>query len=161
MNGIAAVVRLNHGRWIAGCPRPDCLNAEQFGITPTGDPGGLTGSFRCRTEAGGCGLVCDATWPPNVEEIEWLVMQRPVPATRNWEPGEDLSDLLSENVQHGIVPLSQAGLQEHPGGRLLQVSGDRIEGGALTAASWRQEIGAAPGTSGRAHWPGGPAIGGA
>lgn len=144
-----AVVRFNQGRWVAACPRPDCMNAEQFGITPSGEMGGLANGFRCRVEAGGCGLLCDAEWPPNVEDIEWLLMQRPVPATRNWEPGEDLNDLLIQNVQHGIVPLSPAGLEGHPGGRLLQITGDTIEGGALTAGSWRGEIGAGPRPGGR------------
>lgn len=141
-----AVVQLNHGIWLAMCPRPGCFNAERFGLDEKGNQGGLAGSFRCRIEEGGCGLVCDAQWPPNVEDIEWLVMQRPVPGTRNWLPGEELQDLLAENVQHGIVPLSPAALNEHPGGRLLQITGDRIEGGALSAGSWRGEIGAVPGT---------------
>ncbi len=151
MDRPVAVVFMSAGTWVARCPRPLCLNAEQFGITGSGQPGGLTGSFRCRDEAGGCGLTCEAQWPANVEDIEWLLMQRPVPATRNWLPGEDLSDLFTENVQHGIVPISPAGLEAHPGGVLLQVS-DRIDGGALSSGTWRREIGATPGTSRRSPW---------
>lgn len=149
-----AVVFMSHGLWVACCPRPGCLNAEQFGRTTSGEPGGLAGGFRCRSEAGGCGLTCDARWPAQVEEIEWLLMQRPVPANRNWLPGEDLSDLLTENIAHGIAPLSPAGLDEHPGGLLLTVggdgySGDGIAGGALTAGTWRHELGATPGDGAR------------
>ena len=149
-----AVVFMSWGRWVARCPRPACHNAEHFGPSTDGTPGGLAGGFRCRSEAGGCGLVCEARWPAQVEEIEWLLMQRPVPSTRNWQPGEDLSALLAENIQHGIVPLSPAGLDEHPGGRLLLVSGDGyagdgISGGELTAGTWRHELGATPGDGAR------------
>lgn len=93
-----AVVRMNWGRWLAECPRPGCASAESYGP-------GLDGErFTCRVEAGGCGLRCRAVWPEALETIERLLLARPVPATRNWEPGETVHDLLAENVMHGILP---------------------------------------------------------
>lgn len=100
-----ATVIVSHGRWVARCPRPGCMNAEQFGTCDDGTAGGLTGSsFHCRVEYGGCGLTCAADWPHNVDDIERLLRLRPVPATRNWEPGETVEDLLCENVRHGCIP---------------------------------------------------------
>jgi hypothetical protein len=102
---VRAVVFMSWGRWVAQCPRPGCPNAEQFGRCDDGTPGGLTGtSFRCRTEYGGCGLVCAVEWPANVEDLEAVLRARPVPATRNWAPGEDPSQLLRENIEHGLIP---------------------------------------------------------
>lgn len=116
---------MNHGRWVARCPRPFCTSAEQFGRCPDGTVGGLHGLyFDCRLEHGGCGLRCAADWPPNVEDIERLILARPVPGTRNWHPGETLRDLLRENLAHGVIPLDD-----------LELAGDRITVGALTGWS--------------------------
>jgi hypothetical protein len=122
------------------CPRPGCLNAEIFGRTEVGvltlgwpdggTIGGLTGdTFYCRIEFGGCGLTCPADWPPNVADIEALVMPRPVPATRNWLPGETMLDLLAENIEHGIVPT--AALEGGPTRKLLEIIGDEVTVGQL------------------------------
>jgi hypothetical protein len=43
-------------------------------------------------------------WPADIEEIERVIFARPVPATRNWVPGETVLGLVAESVQHGIVP---------------------------------------------------------
>lgn len=108
---LVAVAYLNHGRWVAHCPRPGCTNAEGFGRIDGGPAGGLRAdSFECRAEIapglhmGGCGLRCAVDWPPEVAEIEALVMCRPSPVTRNWQPGETLHDLLKENLAHGLIP---------------------------------------------------------
>lgn len=142
-DGLRAVAYLNHGRWVAMCPRPGCHNAEQFGgVGQAGNvPGGLRSDrFECRASidfgagpvpAGGCGVVCGVDWPANIAEIEALVMPRPVPATRNWHPGEDLHDLLAENLMHGIVPTAAL---EGRGGLLLSIVGDEITVGALESA---------------------------
>lgn len=106
---LVAIVHMSGGRWVARCPRPFCTNGECFGRCDDGTTGGLAGdSFRCRPEYGGCGLVCRAQWPDAdaVPVIEQLVLARPVPATRNWVPGETPSHLLAENFEHGIVPES-------------------------------------------------------
>lgn len=131
-----AVVYMNHGRWVARCPRPYCTNAEQFGQCQDGTVGGLAeGRFRCRLEQGGCGLTCHAQWPDAelIPQVEQLLLARPVPATRNWEPGETLSDLLGENFEHGIVPAST--LRGEP----LTILGDSVTSGALASVS-RPEI---------------------
>jgi hypothetical protein len=141
---LTVTVYANHGRWKADCPRPYCGNAEAFGLDMLGNPGGLTvSSFRCREEYGGCGLRCAALWPTNRRDIEWVLMQREMPSTRNWIPGEQILDLMQENIAHGIQPISQAALDDphHPGGVLLRVNGDQIEGGDLTIDTWRTEVG--------------------
>jgi hypothetical protein len=102
---LVAVAYLNHGRWVAHCPRPGCTNAEGFGRIDGGPVGGLTaGCFECRADFGGCGLICGVVWPPEIAYIEQLVMCRPAPVTRNWLPGETLHDLLRENLLHGLAP---------------------------------------------------------
>lgn len=100
-----ATVYMNHGLWVAQCPVPGCMNAEKFGRCQDGTVGGLTGqAFRCRVEYGGCGITCPADWPANIADIETLVLARPFAVNRNWLPGEDLVDLLGENITHGVVP---------------------------------------------------------
>ena len=97
-----AIAYVSWGLWVAKCPRPGCPNNEHYGPHPeTGHVGGLTGrGFACSH----CGLVCAVEWPPNVDDIMRLLMMRPVPATRNWQPGEDLHDLLQGNMVNGCVP---------------------------------------------------------
>jgi hypothetical protein len=91
---------VNWGRWVANCPAPDCSNAEHYGVDG-GYPGGLGREvFRCSY----CGLLCPVQWPPLTADIERLLVMRPVPATRNWLPGETLLDLMVENLRHGIYP---------------------------------------------------------
>lgn len=98
-------VFMNHGRWVVRCPRPGCLNAEMFGSCDDGSRGGLeAGYFTCRKSHGGCGFRCDVQWPPNVEDLERLLLARPVRSTRNWTPEEDAADLLRENFTNGILP---------------------------------------------------------
>jgi hypothetical protein len=129
------------GRWVAACPRPDCFNAEHFDGRPgdgrycqVGHVGGLTGAtFHCRR----CGLKCQADWPPNVDEIDYLLSLRPVPETRNWNLGEDLHDLLAENLTHGITPeLPPSG----EGGLVLSIVGDHIEAGRELVAAHHRAI---------------------
>lgn len=125
---VFAVVYFNHGRWVALCPRPGCMSAEMFGRCQDGTQGGLAGdSFRCRTEYGGCGLICRAQWPDAelVPMIEALLLARPVPSTRNWMPGETPADLLAENFEHGIVP--KAALEGEP----VVIVGNDVTQGAL------------------------------
>jgi hypothetical protein len=99
---LTAKAYVSWGLWVADCPRPDCLGAEHHGHAPiTGVVGGLTRQgFRCAR----CGLVCQALWPANAEDVWFVLAQRPVPETRNWMLGEHLDDLLAENLQYGIMP---------------------------------------------------------
>jgi hypothetical protein len=141
MSELRAVAFVSAGRWVARCPRPFCSNAEQFGGCQDGSPGGLGGTaFRCREEYGGCGLTCPAEWPPNVEDIEFLLAHRPVPATRNWAPTETLHDLLAENAAHGILPMDPAALGSERHVTAMLIEGDRIAGRELPAGR-RLEIG--------------------
>jgi hypothetical protein len=95
---------LNHGRWIAGCGRQYCANAERLEPRQA-----LFHCSSCRWEA----LV---EWPPDVDEIQAVLEMRPVPETRNWFPaghelalrsgcphGQTAVDLLAENYEYGIM----------------------------------------------------------
>lgn len=127
-----ATAWLYQGMWVATCPR-GCGNVEKRGRCDDGTTGGLDGQqFYCRLSHGGCGLTCAVDWPASIAEIETLVMARPIPATRNWRPGEDLLDLLAENITHGIVPTSA--LEGGPSRPLLAIVGDEIQIGALESA---------------------------
>lgn len=140
-SGLRAVAFLSWGRWVAACPRPYCSNNEMRGQCDDGSLGGLRADhFECRSAYGGCGLRCPVDWPANIAEIEALVMCRPVPATRNWRPGEDLHDLLAENIEHGIVPTAAL---EGRGGLLLSIVDDDVTVGALESAS-RPEVEGTP-----------------
>lgn len=124
---LVAVVHMNWGKWVAMCPRPHCSNGECFGRCDDGSFGGLVedGTYRCRPDKGGCGLICRAQWPANVREIERVLLARPVPGTRHWSPGETLAELVAENIEHGLVPEST--LDHHP----LMVQGDDVTRGVL------------------------------
>ena len=132
---LVAYARVCWGRWVADCPRDGCTQAEHFGVDPaTRHVGGLGGKvFRCGTEGtachcgvagpAGCGLVCAVVWPENVEAIEKLLALRPAEQTRNWTPGEDLVDLMAENVAHGVGGPAAGQVEAgYRGGRLLMVT---------------------------------------
>lgn len=105
MPGYLAVAYMSFGRWVALCPRPGCLNGEAFGRCDDGTVGGLEAArFTCRREYGGCGLQCGVNWPPNIADLERVLLSRPAPSARNWHPGETVEDLVRENLTHGLVP---------------------------------------------------------
>ena len=125
-----AVAYLNHGMWVAMCPRPSCNNAEKRGKCDDGTTGGLDSErFICRVSHGGCGLACGVVWPPEIAQIERLVMVRPIVTTRNWVPGETLHDLLHENAMHGFVPSDS--LDGGPTRIILGIQGNEISHGTL------------------------------
>ncbi|KAF2774704.1 hypothetical protein [Streptomyces sp. OM5714] len=72
-----ARARVNHGRWIADCPRRYCANAVKL------TPGQAT--FHCAGE-GGCQQVAHVEWPADPDGIWQSLLERPVPSTRNWYP---------------------------------------------------------------------------
>jgi hypothetical protein len=101
-----AVAYVNHGRWIADCPRPHCNSARRL------EP--RQARFHCAGE-GGCGMDCPVGWPPNPDELWEVLERRPVPMTRNWFPaghglavragvehGQTVADLVAENHEHGV-----------------------------------------------------------
>lgn len=109
----------NWGAWKANCPARYCRSAMQLQRRQP--------VFRCAE----CGTGADVVWPPFTEDAETLLMMRPDPCTRNWVPGEDLHDLLAENMLHGLTPPE---LEGHPGGTVLAIVGDRITRNELTVA---------------------------
>lgn len=89
-----ARARVNHGRWIADCPRPYCPNAMR--LTP-----GQT-QFHCGGE-GGCLLVAGVEWPQDADAIWEALAVRPVPSTRNWYP-EGHAEAVKLGMAHGQTP---------------------------------------------------------
>jgi hypothetical protein len=70
-------------------------------------------------------MVAGVLWPDNFADIVSVLMLRPDPFTRSWEPGETVEDLVADNIAHGV------GLDHLPagGGPLLQVANGRIVDG--------------------------------
>lgn len=106
MNLIVTVARarVNHGRWIADCPRRYCANAMRL------EP--RQAMFHCGGE-GGCRMVADIEWPANADDIWQALLERPVPTTRNWYPnghveaaklglphGQTADELRAEQREH-------------------------------------------------------------
>lgn len=81
--------RVNHGRWIVDCPDPDCTCAVMVASDDL--------RFVCPVCAYG---IFTVALPPEAEDIEKTLVERPVPATRNWSPGESVGDLRRENKEH-------------------------------------------------------------
>lgn len=106
-----AVPYCEGGLWIARCPQEWCVGADHYGPGPhTGRIGGLgEDRFTCPR----CGNVVEVSWPTNVDDIMHVLMQRPMPETRNWRPGEEVKDLIIENAIHGIgrAELAATGVQ--------------------------------------------------
>lgn len=104
----AVQARHNQNRWVADCPncssaigapRSCAVGEELFGwiiAMEIGDP--LVRCWDCGAAIG------PIIWPNDPQGIEAILSFRPDPATRNWEPGETLEQLLAENVAHGCVP---------------------------------------------------------
>lgn len=81
---------IHQGRWVVECPVPGCTNAE------LGDP--AWPRFVC---CGGCGCgPLAVVFPAARQEIEALLLERPVPATRGWLKHETVADLKRENKEH-------------------------------------------------------------
>ena len=86
-----------------------------------------------------CGRSVDVVWPSAamVRGVERLLMMRPAPKTRNWLPTESLSDLLAENVEHGVMVVDDMDAR-------LVILGDRIVvdtyPAAVAPATMRREL---------------------
>jgi hypothetical protein len=132
----AAYAEANWGRWISRCPAPWCTNAVGL------DRG--QARFEC-IGLDSCGAVADLVWPADPQAIEAVLSLRPVPRTRNWLPGESVTELVAENVAHGVLPPEWLALER---GQLeiVTTADDRVVGGILleqlVAADPRREIGA-------------------
>lgn len=86
---VAAYV--SHGRWVVDCP--DCRNAQLACRT---DPRFLCDE--CGNIAAGR-LWRPVQWPSETQAIESLLENRPR-EVQNWNPGEDVSLLAIENLEH-------------------------------------------------------------
>lgn len=93
MTGAPVLAQVVHGDWITPCL--DC--AESIIVQP-GEP------FYCPN----CQNVLNngksrtVIFPPNQEEIEMILLARPMPENRNWLPGETAEQLQEENREHGV-----------------------------------------------------------
>jgi DNA-directed RNA polymerase subunit N (RpoN/RPB10) len=106
------MARVNWSRWIADCPAPSCTSALQINRGEAW--------FRCWD----CGEVAEIEWPDYADEVERILLMRPDPHTRNWQQGETLQDLYTENLEHGILPASPELLIASAGRRPLFLVGD-------------------------------------
>ena len=85
---MTATAYLNHGRWVVDCPRDGCPESHHADAD----------LFVCAN----CGLTSKVEIPVERAEIDRLTGLRPVPQTRNWQPGETLESLVEENRAHGL-----------------------------------------------------------
>lgn len=85
---IPVVAYIAWNRWVIDC---------ECGAGNATDP---ANPFAC---CFGCGAVHERVqFPPNVQAIERVLLQRVKPSTRNWFPQETVDDLIAENVAHGV-----------------------------------------------------------
>ncbi len=90
----ALKARIYSNQWIVDCP--DCKNAE---FAFTGEH--LFMCSECFNGAVGGGYR-RVEFPKNLAAIEMVLKARPVPKTRNWDPGETVTDLKRENREHRL-----------------------------------------------------------
>jgi hypothetical protein len=127
---VRVLARVNWGRWIVDCPHPYCRDALTF--DPLNSPPQL---FECRN----CGTQAEIGWPPEqmVIGVERLLMMRPDPADRCWDPSETLIDLMTQNGVLGVFDQLPAA---PPGTSLLQVEEGRIVRDMLPALLPREAL---------------------
>lgn len=138
----ALIPRANWGRWIVDCPR--CTSALAI------DPEWGWTNFRERTiydreyfECWDCGYRGEVDWPPDelIYSVERLLMMRPDPKNRNFDPkAETINELMWENGAHGIFDdldqLDLHGVSDH---LILSVGGEGIKVDRLPMTGlWRQ-----------------------
>jgi Zn ribbon nucleic-acid-binding protein len=116
-------LRVNHGRWIADCPK--CRSAltiqnlggpqlyERFACYDCGY--GLSDMFkqilstvpprdRLRLfENEGPFFQIAIIYPDERDEIESILLTREMAENQNWQAGETLEDLRRENETHGVI----------------------------------------------------------
>lgn len=100
---VRAVARVNHGRWIADCPDPDCGGASFISFD---NP--FFFCCECRNGRVDHDLIPVEVPKPGLRgEIEDYLRARPVPRTRNWLPGESMVELRDENRAHNVLLLKE------------------------------------------------------
>jgi hypothetical protein len=113
IDGDKARAYVYSGDWVADCTRPGCNNTEH--LFRSERPGGprlkRADFFHCSH----CGREAFVDWPGNMIEISQVLMQRPIPSTRNWYPhdhpvavrfriphGQSVRDLIDESEENGV-----------------------------------------------------------
>lgn len=102
---VRAYAYVNHGRWVANCPRRHCANAEALAPKQA--------TFHCSN----CKLLAEVAWPTDPDAITEALVCRPVPQTRNWAPaghrqavaagapdGQSVADLVAETHEYEETP---------------------------------------------------------
>lgn len=94
--GLPVLAFVVNSDWVVHCP--DCT--EQV-IAQPGEP------FYCPEcqNVMNAGKSHSVIFPTNQEEIETVLLARPLPATRNWLLGETIKQLKQENLDHGVPEL--------------------------------------------------------
>lgn len=99
-SGLETHAYINHSRWIAECPTTGCSGA---------------GFITFKEDRCWC-VHCNTGWhtivfpdSDKVGEVEEILLKRPAPNSRNWEPvqrgrfpAEAIEDLIEQNKEHGI-----------------------------------------------------------
>jgi hypothetical protein len=105
---------VNHGRWVVEC---ECRTASEAVPKPSTHPYAKTShqaryrgkTWVCPVEWGGCGMSYDVLWP-DTDRIMAVLRERPKTSNQNWMPGESISQLVAENLEHGCaVPEREVG----------------------------------------------------
>lgn len=100
---VKAVARVDHSRWIAECPFEGCHGAEY--VSTAGQP---FFCCECRNAAvAHVPILVDLPGEKVRGQVEAYLVARPVPAARNWRPGETVAQLRDENREHGIRLLKE------------------------------------------------------
>lgn len=119
----AVQARHNQNRWVVDCTT--CSSA--LGVPAAATDGPELARWAITLKVGDAETRCwdcksaigPIRWPNDPAGIEAILSYRPDPATRNWEPGETLEDLLAENAAHGCMPDEWRELCDASGGQLV------------------------------------------
>jgi len=82
---------VNHSRWVADCP----VCNGGLAVNPDMPSG-------CCLD---CGTVYTIRFPTDPDAVERTLCERPNLTNRNWQPGETVDKLISENIIHSVQPL--------------------------------------------------------
>ena len=116
-------LRINHGRWIADCPRCNSAMAVQFigekqlfNKFACFDCGyGLADGFREMLHSAAPMdkwrlfnnerpfFKVEIEFPDERQQIEAELMKRERMDNRNWNGGESVEDLITQNNEHGVI----------------------------------------------------------
>lgn len=95
---VRAVAHVNHGRWIAACPFPDCHGAEYVSFNRR-----TFFCCECRNAAvQHVPILADLPADSTRAQVDAYLVPRATPAVRNWRPGEPVKQLRDENRLHGV-----------------------------------------------------------